>query len=256
MAFVTCERIGKVALLRLDCPRANALSLQVLAEILGAVEALSSQLPGAVVVTGTERVFSAGADIAELGGPERGREVSGAFTRALGALAAFPRATVAAISGPALGGGLELALACDFRLAAAGARLGQPEVLLGITPGGGATQRLPRLVGPALAKELILTGRQLTAEEALGYGLVNRVVAPPRTVLDEAMSFATGLSEGAVVAQALAKQAIDEGLEGGLARGLALESEMFAQAFETRDAVTGLRSFLEHGPGKAEFAGQ
>ncbi len=147
----------------------------------------------------------------------------------------------------ALGGGLELALACDFRIVARGARLGQPEVLLGIIPGGGGTQRLARLIGPARAKDLVFTGRHLSAEEAFDWGLVDRVVEAD-VLASHALDFAHRLASGAVVAQSLAKRAIDVGLGLTLAEGLALERELIAQAFETRDAEIGLRSFLEKGP--------
>ena len=252
---VSVERRGKVALLRVDRPRVNALSLGVLAELHDAVSTLTADLPGAVVVTGTERAFSAGADISEFGGPGRAREFAGGFAAALDALAALPRATVAAISGPALGGGLELALACDFRIAAEGARLGLPEVLLGVIPGGGGTQRLARLVGPTKAKQLLLTGRYLGAEEALEMGLVDQVV-PPADLLDEALGLASRLAAGAVLAQGFVKRAVDEGSELPLAEGLRLERELFVEVFKTRDAEIGVRSFLEQGPGKAEFAGE
>jgi enoyl-CoA hydratase/carnithine racemase len=161
---------------------------------------------------------------------------------------------LAAIAGGAFGGGLELALACDFRVVARGARLGQPEILLGMIPGGGGTQRLARLVGPARAKDLVLTGRYVSAEEALGIGLADRVVEAER-LLDEAMDLASRLAAGALVAQGLAKRAIDEGLGLSLADGLALERDLFARTFATRDAEIGVRSFLEHGPGNAEFVG-
>ena len=252
---ITVERQGKVALLRVDRPRVNALSLGVLAELHEAVSALAADLPGALVVTGTARAFSAGADISEFDGPERAREFAGAFAAPLDALAALPRATVAAISGAALGGGLELALACDFRIAAEGARLGLPEVLLGVIPGGGGTQRLARLVGPTKAKQLLLTGRYVGAEEALEMGLVDQVV-PPAGLLDEALGLASRLAAAAVVAQGLAKRAVDEGSELPLAEGLRLERELFVEVFKTRDAEIGVRSFLEQGPGKAEFAGE
>ncbi|MGH9104389.1 MAG: enoyl-CoA hydratase/isomerase family protein [Acidimicrobiales bacterium] len=251
---VVTERVGNVSIVRLDRPRANALSRAVLAELRQAFDALAADLPGAVVITGTDRIFSAGADIAEFAGPERAGEVSRAFEGALGALADLPRATVAAIAGPALGGGLELALACDFRIAASGARLGQPEVLLGVIPGGGGTQRLARLVGPARAKELIFTGRQLSAAEAAQVGIVDRMV-PAGQLMEEAMGLAGQLAAGAVAAQGLAKHAIDRGLEMPLADGVALEREMFVRAFRTHDAEIGVRSFLEHGPGKARFSG-
>ncbi|MDA8040554.1 MAG: enoyl-CoA hydratase/isomerase family protein [Actinomycetota bacterium] len=249
------RRPDGVAVLRLDRPKLNPLSQALLGELASLLAGLGRDLPKALVVWGGERCFSAGADVSELGGTKEAERVAAGFHRALGALAAFPRATVAAISGYALGGGLELALACDFRIAAAGAKLGQPEVLLGVIPGGGGTQRLARLVGPSIAKDLVLTGRQVSAEEALSFGLVNRVV-DKEAVLDEAVGLAAELASGAVLAQALAKRAIDEGLSAGLADGLSLERQLFAEAFGTKDAEVGLASFREHGPGRAEFSGR
>ena len=158
------------------------------------------------------------------------------------------------MNGFALGGGLELALACDFRVCAHDARLGLPEILLGVIPGGGGTQRLPRLIGASPAKELILSGRQVRADEALAIGLVNRTTEPD-AVLDTALAWAAELAAGPLVAQALAKSAVDAGLERSLADGLAVELEAFSAVFETEDARTGLRSFVEHGPGRATFVG-
>jgi enoyl-CoA hydratase/carnithine racemase len=146
-------------------------------------------------------------------------------------------------------------LACDFRVASESARFGQPEILLGIIPGGGGTQRLARLIGPAKAKDLIFTGRQVRADEALAIGLVDEVV-PADQVVDHAIGRAAQLARGAVVAQALAKRAIDEGLETDVATGLLLERQLFAEVFRSEDAVTGVRSFLENGPGKATFRGR
>lgn len=251
---ITTDRVGRVAVLRLARPRANVLSLELLEELARAVQELATDLPGAVVVTGSDKIFSAGADITQFAGAERAGEIAQAFARALGALASLPRATVAAIAGPALGGGLELALACDFRFVAHDARLGQPEVLLGVVPGGGGTQRLARLVGAARAKELILTGRQLGAEEAVAIGLADRVL-PAERVVGAALEFASELASGAVVAQGLAKRAIDEGLELPLAEGLALERELFVKSFLTADAAIGIRAFLERRSGPAEFVG-
>ncbi|MHB8244690.1 MAG: enoyl-CoA hydratase/isomerase family protein [Acidimicrobiales bacterium] len=256
MSDISLERRPDgVAILRLDRPKLNPLSLSLLAEIEGAVSELSYDPPGAVVVWGGERCFSAGADVSEFGGSERAAEVAAGFHRALDALAALPRATITAITGYALGGGLELALACDFRFAGDGARLGQPEILLGVIPGGGGTQRLARLIGSSRAKDLIFTGRQVKADEALSMGLVDRVVAP-EAVFDEALQYATSLASGAVAAQGLAKRAIDEGLSAGLTEGLATERQLFSEVFETEDAGTGVRSFLAEGPGKARFSGR
>jgi enoyl-CoA hydratase len=159
------------------------------------------------------------------------------------------------VRGFALGGGCELALACDFRIAADNATFGQPEILLGIIPGGGGTQRLTRLVGPARAKDLVFTGRQVRAPEALAIGLADEVV-PADELFERAVGRAAELAKGAVIAQALAKRAIDRGLDLPLDEGLVLEQEMFVEVFRTEDARTGVASFLEHGPGKATFAGR
>ena len=254
--FVTVERREDgVALVRLDRPKMNALSTALLAQLAEVAADLTSNPPGAVVVWGGERIFAAGADIAEFKGPDEARVIGGKFRDALDAVAAIPRAVIAAVNGYALGGGCELALACDFRVAAENAKFGQPEILLGIIPGGGGTQRLARLVGPSRAKDLILSGRQVGAEEAERIGLADRVV-PAAEVLETALAWAAELAKGAVVAQGLAKSAIDDGLSGPLADGLALEQDRFAEVFATEDATTGVQSFLEHGPGKATFAGR
>jgi enoyl-CoA hydratase len=249
------RRDDGVALVRLDRPKMNALSGQVLHQLHQAASELTVDPPGAVVVWGGERIFAAGADISELGATDAPNQVGSNFTTALGALAAVPRATVAAINGYALGGGLELALACDLRICADNARLGLPEVLLGVIPGGGGTQRLPRLIGAARAKELIFSGRQVRAEEAQAMGLVNRVV-PAAEVLEAALEWAAALARGAVVAQALAKEAVDRGLETTLEAGLAVEQRCFEAACRTEDAGRGIASFREHGPGKASFVGR
>jgi enoyl-CoA hydratase len=249
------RRDDGVAVVRLDRPKVNALSVEVLRQLGEVADGLIADPPGAVVVTGGERVFAAGADIGEFGGPTEARAIGEAFRDALGAVAAIPRFTVAAICGVALGGGCELALACDWRVCADNARLGQPEVLLGIIPGGGSTQRLPRLIGAARAKELILTGRQVRADEALRIGLVDEVV-PAADVRDRALAKAAELARGAVVAQGYAKAAIDEGIETTLAWGLDREHELFEKVFETDDSQLGVRSFLDAGPGKATFRGR
>ena len=243
-----------VAVVRLDNPKVNALSTALLGQLEAIAAELTDDPPGAVVITGGERLFAAGADISEFGGPDEARRVGGAFRSALDAVAAIPRATIASVSGFALGGGCELALACDIRIASERAVFGQPEILLGIIPGGGGTQRLARLVGPSRAKDLILTGRQVKAAEALSMGLVDRVVAPDE--LESATrEYAAELARGAVAAQGLAKAAIDEGLDTSLAEGLGIEQDRFAEVFGTADAATGVASFLEHGPGKATFEG-
>jgi enoyl-CoA hydratase/carnithine racemase len=159
---------------------------------------------------------------------------------------------IAAVTGYALGGGCELALAADFRVSADNARFGQPEILLGIIPGMGGTQRLPRLVGPAKAKDLIFTGRFVDAQEALEIGLVDAVV-PPADVYGAARAMAEKFAKGPALALAAAKAAIDSGLDGDLTSGLRLESHLFASVFATEDSRIGIASFVEHGPGKAVF---
>jgi enoyl-CoA hydratase len=258
------RRTDGVAVLRIDNPKVNALSTELLRQLESAAESLREHPPGAVVVTGGERIFAAGAEISEFRSTDdpdqvisrtEAERIGQHFLRALNAVADIPRATIAAISGFALGGGCELALACDFRIASEKAKLGQPEILLGIIPGGGGTQRLARLVGPAKAKDLIFTGRQVRADEALAMGLVDEVV-PHEEVLDCALAKAAELARGAVVAQGMAKRAIDRGLDITLNGGLDLEQQLFAEVFTTEDARIGVQSFLEHGPGKATFQGR
>jgi len=247
-------RDNGVAVLRLDRPPLNALSRAVLAELAGAARALGGH-PGlkATVVTGGPRALAAGADIEELRTTDP-TLIGASFRDAFDAVAAIPRPVIAAIAGFALGGGLELALACDLRVAGSSARLGQPEIMLGIIPGAGATQRLPRLVGPARAKELVWSGRHLRADEALAIGLVDRVV-PDEDLEEEALAWADSFAGGAVVAMGLAKTAIDRGLDGPLDHGLDVERDAFTAAFRTEDAAEGIRSFLEQGPGRATFRG-
>jgi enoyl-CoA hydratase len=162
---------------------------------------------------------------------------------------------IAAVAGHALGGGCELALACDVRIAADNARFGQPEILLGIIPGGGGTQRLARLVGPSKAKDLVLTGRAIGADEALAIGLADEVV-PADDLQAHVRAKAAELAKGALAAQALCKRAIDEGLDSSLEDGLLLEQDLFIEVFGTHDAAIGVQSFVENGPGKATFTGR
>ena len=253
---LTDIRSDGVATLRLNRPPMNALSQALLHEIAAAASAFAAnEAVKVVVVFGGEKAFAAGADIGEFGDQAAAKTVGGAFRAAFDGLAAIPRPVIAAVNGFALGGGLELAMSCDLRIASEKARVGQPEILLGIIPGAGGTQRLTRLVGPAKAKELVWSGRQVRADEALAIGLVDRVV-PAEELEDAALAWAGELASGPVVAMGLAKQAIDEGLDGSLARGLDVEAEAFVEVFGTEDARTGVASFLEHGPGQATFQGR
>jgi enoyl-CoA hydratase len=251
--LATERRDDGVEVVTLQRPPMNALSAELLAELAGIADGLTKDPDlKAVVVTGSDRVFAAGADIGQLMGDSG---LLPNFRWAFDALAAVPRPVIAAISGYALGGGLELALACDLRVASETARLGVPEIDLGLFPAAGGTQRLPRLIGPARTKELIWSGRHVRPDEALAMGLVDKVV-PVGTHLEAALEWAGRLARGAVVAMGLAKRAIDGGLDGPLAAGLDLEAEMAAEVFRTEDAATGVKSFLEHGPGKATFVGR
>jgi enoyl-CoA hydratase len=245
-----------VVLLRLDRPPLNPLSGALLADLTTAARACAADpAVKAVVVAGSERAFAAGADISEFGDADQARVVAASFRTAGDALGEIPRPVIAAISGFALGGGLEVALACDLRIAADSARVGQPEILLGLIPGGGGTQRLARLVGPARAKELTWSGRQVRADEALALGIVDRVV-PAAELEAAALAWAGEFATGAVVAMGLAKHAIDRGLDLALPAALDLEVTAFVDTFATHDAAVGIASFREHGPGKAVFEGR
>jgi len=254
-AVTVDRRDDGVAVVTLDRPRLNALSVSFLGRVRDAAAGLRDDPPGAVVLWGGPRIFAAGADVTEFSEPGAAARIGTAFAEATGAVEEVPCPTVAAVAGYALGGGLELALACDLRVVADNARLGQPEVLLGIMPGGGATQRLPPLVGPARAKDLVLTGRQVAAGEALAMGLADRVV-PRDRLLEEALALAAGLAAGPRVAIRAAKRVIDRSRGMPLADGLALEASAFVAVAGTEDARLGVASFLDHGPGHARFVGR
>jgi len=245
---------GDVVVVTLDRPKVNALDTLLLIELLEVAQAFAAEPPGAVVLTGGGRHFAAGAELRDFADPVRRGPQADAFRSAFAALEAVPCPTIAAVNGFALGGGAELAMCCDFRVAGEGAVFGQPEVLLGIIPGGGATQRLARLVGVTKAKELIFAGEQLTAAEALAIGLVDEVV-PDDRVLDHSVERASGYARGPRIAIRAVKRAIDEGIGGSLADGIDLELELFMEVFESDDAASGVASFFEHGPGRATFTG-
>jgi enoyl-CoA hydratase len=256
--FVRLDVDSGIGTIRLERPPMNALNRQVQEEIrTAAQEAAQRDDVRAVIVYGGEKVFAAGADIKEMADlsyadmTARAGKLSSSFS----AVAQIPKPTVAAITGYALGGGLELALCCDRRIAGDNAKVGQPEILLGIIPGAGGTQRLARLVGPSRAKDIVYTGRFVDAGEALSIGLVDEVVAPD-DVYEAARRWAGRFSNAAAQALAAAKVAIDGGLDGDLNSGLRLESQVFAALFATEDQKTGMRSFIENGPGKATFSGK
>lgn len=249
------RRDDGVAIVTLNSPKVNALSTALLARLSEIAAELTINPAGAVIISGGDRLFAAGADISEFGGASEATTIGAAFHAALNAVAAIPAFTIAAVSGYALGGGCELSMACDYRIASTKAVFGQPEILLGIIPGGGGTQRLPRLVGPSRAKELMITGRQVKADEAVRIGLANEMVEPD-ALMARACELAASIAAGATVATRLIKQAVDQGIEIDLASGLALELELFTEVFQSSDSQIGVASFLEHGPGKAAFTGQ
>jgi enoyl-CoA hydratase/carnithine racemase len=256
--FVRVEIEEAVAVIRLDRPPMNALNAQVQDEIADAAARVSADPDvRAVVLYGGEKVFAAGADIKEMADASYGRmatdtrQLQDSFT----AVAKIGKPVVAAITGYALGGGLELALCADFRVVGTSARVGQPEILLGIIPGAGGTQRLPRLVGPARAKDIVFTGRFVGADEALAIGLADKVV-PDADVFGAATELVRRYARGPALALRAAKQAIDSGLDVDLATGLEIERLHFAGLFATQDQRAGMRSFVENGPGQATFTGQ
>jgi enoyl-CoA hydratase/carnithine racemase len=256
--FCRLEVSEGVGTIRLDRPKMNALNVQVQEEIrAAATEAAERDDVKAVVVYGGERVFAAGADVKEMNDMSYTDMVkrSGALQSSFSTVARIPKPVVAAITGYALGGGCELALCADVRFAAEDAVLGQPEILLGIIPGAGGTQRLTRLVGPSKAKDLIFTGRFVKADEALAIGLVDRVV-PADRVYDEAVAWASTFAGGASYALRAAKESIDRGIEVDLETGLEIERQQFAALFATEDRAIGMQSFVESGPGKARFVGR
>jgi enoyl-CoA hydratase/carnithine racemase len=245
--FVRLETTDGIGTIRLERPPMNALNTQVQEELrAAATDAAGDPAVRAVVLWGGERVFAAGADIREFVDTTyaqmatRATALSGAFD----AVARIPKPVVAAITGYALGGGCELALACDWRVVASDARLGQPEIRLGLIPGAGGTQRLARLIGPARAKDLIFSGRLVDADEALRIGLCDRIV-PPTEVYPAAVDLVRAYTSGPALALRAAKLAVDGGLEMGLAAGLAFESQLFAGLFGTADMRTGTAAFID-----------
>lgn len=252
---VELEVSGAVATIRLNRPPMNALDSAMQALLREMATEVSNRTDvRSVILYGGPKVFAAGADVKEMAGWEYQEMLrrSHALTDSFEAIARIPKPVVAAINGYALGGGCELALCADLRVAAENAKLGQPEILLGLIPGAGGTQRLSRLVGPARAKDLIFTGRFVAAEEALRIGLVDRVV-PADEVLATATELATALAAGPALAMRAAKETIDRGLEVDLGTGLEIERIAFASLFATEDRAIGMQSFIENGPGVATF---
>jgi enoyl-CoA hydratase/carnithine racemase len=253
--FVTLEIADGIGTIRLNRPPVNALNDQLTAELTQiAGQAATADEVRAVIIYGGEKCFAGGADITQMAEANYAEMTirAGRLHAAMSLIAGIPKPVVAAITGYALGGGLELALAADFRVTGESARLGQPEILLGIIPGAGGTQRLPRLVGPARAKDLIFSGRMVKAAEAHAIGLADLVV-PDDGVYEAALGLVQRYAAGPALALRAAKQAIDHGLDVDLATGLEIERVQFAALFATEDQKAGMKSFLENGPGQATF---
>jgi len=247
------ERHGAVALLRLNRPEArNALSPELMAELGDAIERLDSDPETrAIVIAGSDDVFAAGADIRSLRERDFAEAVfhpAGAFWRRV---AACRTPLIAAVSGFALGAGCELALTCDMIVCSEGAEFGQPEITLGIIPGGGGTQRLARVLGKQRTMELVLTGRRFTAAQAFQWGLVNRI---SNAWLDDAIDLGRVVAQGPPLAAKLAKQAVLAADESGLAAGLDQERRLYELAMASEDRIEGMDAFLEKR--KPEFRGR
>ena len=245
------ERVDNIAVLKINRPDAmNSLNNELLNELNCALEQIDSdEQIRVLIITGEGRAFVAGADIEQMStmnvqqGKEFGVQGSAVFRK----LENISKPVIAAINGFALGGGCELALACDIRIASNKAKIGQPEVGLGITPGFSGTQRLPRLVGEGKAKELIYTAKAITAEEALAIGLVNKVVEP-QELLNAAMQMAKTIAKNAPIALKLSKEAINRGMQTDIDSSIAIENNLFALCFGTQDQKEGMKAFFEKRP--------
>ncbi|MBI4400006.1 MAG: enoyl-CoA hydratase [Nitrospirae bacterium] len=246
--FLSVAITDRIATVTLDNPPSNLLNASVLKELdqaFGELEATDAVR--VVVLTASGRFFCPGADLKELvqlNTAYQGSELSGLGQALLNRIERFDKPVIAAINGTCLGGGLELAMACHIRVAAAGLQLGLPEIKLGLIPGFGGTQRLPRIIGPSKAAELILTGEAITSEEALALGLVNRVV-PLADLLKQAQVLAGMITAKGRLAIQSALRAIRTGLDSPLAEGLAREAELFGELCETADEKEGITAFLE-----------
>ncbi|MDI6769370.1 MAG: enoyl-CoA hydratase-related protein [Anaerolineales bacterium] len=248
MSYTTIltETRGRVGLITLNRPEAmNALNGTLLSELMAALSAFDADDNiGAMVITGSERAFAAGADIKEMAEASAVEMLAGSFVESFDGIRKIRKPIIAAVSGYALGGGCELAMSCDMLVASETAKFGQPEVTIGVIPGAGGTQRLTRAVGKALAMEMVLNNRTLSAAEALQYGLVNRVV-PVERYLDEALALATEIAGRAPLAVRLGKEAVNKAFELSLSEGLEAERRAFYMLFATQDQKEGMKAFVE-----------
>jgi enoyl-CoA hydratase/carnithine racemase len=255
---VELDKETSVATIRLDRPKMNAINDEVAEGLLSAARECSlNDDVKAVIVYGGDKIFAAGADIKQMAERSSVEMLSriGYLQTAFNAIEEIPKVTIAAINGFALGGGCELSMCCDFRVMADDAQVGQPEILLGVIPGAGGTQRLTRLVGPARAKDIIFSGRFVGCVEAREIGLAD-VVVPADQVYATALEMAARYAKGPTIALRAAKLAINKGMSMSQSEGLVFEREQFAALFATEDQKIGMKSFLEKGPGKAEFVGK
>ena len=258
MSFVNCEQQGAVAVLTIDRPKAlNALNPDVLADLKAAFEGIDQNTVRCVVLTGAgDKSFVAGADIGSMStmtkaeGEAFGKLGNDIFLM----IESFPLPVIAAVNGFALGGGCELAMSCDIRICSDNAMFGQPEVGLGITPGFGGTQRLARLVGMGMAKQMLYTARNIDANEALRIGLVNAVV-PQADLMDTALKMAGTIAKNAPIAVRGCKKAVNEGMQVSIDKAVEIEEKIFGGCFETHDQVEGMACFLsrEKPKPKAQF---
>jgi enoyl-CoA hydratase len=243
---ILTETRGRVGLVTLNRPEAmNALNPTVLGELMEALEAFDvDDNVGALVITGSEKVFAAGADIKFMAEASEAEMRQSPFIGSFDRIRKIKKPVIAAVSGWALGGGCELAMACDMIVASEKAKFGQPEITIGVIPGAGGTQRLTLAVGKAIAMEMVLNNRTLSAQEALGFGLVNRVV-PVESFLNEAVSLAEEIAGRAPLAVQVGKEAVNAVFEGSLTDGLSKEKELFYGLFSTEDQKEGMRAFIE-----------
>lgn len=243
--YILTRTDGRVGVVQLNRPKAlNALNRDLMAELMDALEVFDATPDvGCMVITGNERAFAAGADIKEMATATPADMLDNPFIDYWDRLRKIGKPVIAAVSGYALGGGCELAMACDMIVAGESAQFGQPEINLGVIPGAGGTQRLTLAVGKAVAMEMVLNGRFLSADEALQYGLVNRVV-PTELYLEEAINFAAEIAARAPVALRLAKEAVNAAFEMTLQSGLAHERRLFYMLFSTQDQKEGMDAFI------------
>jgi enoyl-CoA hydratase len=248
---ILTEIHGRVALIRLNRPKAlNALSPELLGELMDAAAAFDADDDtGALVITGNDRAFAAGADIKQMATATTAEMLNLTFINLWDRLRTLHKPVIAAVSGYCLGGGNELAMACDLIVASESAVFGQPEINLGVIPGAGGTQRLARAIGKALTMEMVLNDRRLTAAEALHYGLINHVY-PVETYLDETLKLAAAIADRAPIAVRLGKESVNMAFETGLAAGLEHERRLFYLLFGTDDQKEGMAAFVDKRPAR------